>query len=83
MKKIAVITLCLAMLFSLAACRRNNAEPATETTGNTEPITVPTIPDMTEPSSNIPDPTVDSNSTDGTEETIDTDETKGTENNNP
>lgn len=74
MKKIAAIALVLVLILTMAACgrRRNNAA---ETTRDTMPITVPTMPDMTMPSSNIPDPTVDSNSTMPTDGTNTTDTT--------
>ena len=66
MKKIFALVPALLLIASLAGCGRNNAEPETEPsqsiTPSTIPITVPTLPDMTMPSSNIPDPTVDSNS---------------------
>lgn len=74
MKKFTVIALVLVLTVSLAACGRRRNEP-TETTRDTTPITVPTVPDMTMPSSNIPDPTVDSNSTTATDDTRSTETT--------
>ena len=62
MKKFAVIAVALAMVLSFSACGRNKNQPTTPSR-DTQPITVPTMPDMTMPSTNIPDPTVDSNST--------------------
>ena len=66
MKKIIVFTLVLIIMASLCACRKENntqTTAATETQApSTEPVTIPSMPDMTMPSSNIPDPTVDSNS---------------------
>lgn len=76
MKKFSVIALVLVLTISLAACGRRANRP-TEATRDTTPITVPTVPDMTMPSTNIPDPTVDSNSTTGTDGTRST-ETTGT-----
>lgn len=76
MKKTAIFTLILALIFSMSACgrRRDNRETTPSTTSSpttestSDPITVPTLPDMTMPSENIPDPTVDSNSTQPTDE---------------
>ena len=66
MKKIFALVPARLLIASLAGCGRNDAEPETEPsqiiTPSTTPITVPTLPDMTMPSSNIPDPTVNSNS---------------------
>ena len=66
MKKFFALVPALLLIASLAGCGRNDTEPETEPsqiiTPSTTPITVPTLPDMTMPSSNIPDPTVDSNS---------------------
>lgn len=65
MKKIYALMLAL-LLLGLTGCGRNDAEPETEpskvTEPSTEPITVPTVPDKTMPSSNIPDPSVESHS---------------------
>ena len=79
MKKLSVIALIIVMALSLGACGRKKQEPI-QTTGDTTPMTVPTMPDMTMPTSNIPDPTVDSNSTmstDGTGDTSATDTNPG------
>lgn len=75
MKKLFVIALALALTLSMGACGRRKQTP-TEATRDTAPITVPTTPTMTMPTSNIPDPTVDSNSTMGTDGA--TDGTAGT-----
>ena len=69
MKKFAVIVMSLVMVLSFSACGRNNKQPTTPSR-DTQPITVPTESDMTMPSTNIPDPTVDSNSTRSTGETV-------------
>lgn len=72
MKKFSVIALVLALTLSLGACgRRKNNSVTTTPTKDSTPITVPTMPDMTMPSTNIPDPTVDSNSTMNTENATD------------
>ena len=71
MKEISVIALVIVLTLSLGACGRKKQEP-TQTTRDTAPMTVPTMPDMTTPTSNIPDPTVDSNSTMSTDGTGDT-----------
>ena len=68
MKKFAVIALAVAMVLSFTACGRKKNQ-ATMPTRDTTPVTVPTTEDMTMPTSNIPDPTVDSNSTRATDET--------------
>lgn len=79
MKKFSAFTLALVLAVALCACGRrqddaptNNTteptttEPATMPPVTTEPATTaPTIiPDMPELDTNVPDPTVDSNSTD-------------------
>ena len=76
MKKIAIICLCLLLVLSFAACRRNNTEevqPTEPTIPATEPAPtiLPTVPDEIEP--NIPDPSVD----DGTLEDMIQDGTDG------
>lgn len=63
MKKLCALMLAMLILAALAGCGRKHEEPKTQP--STEPITIPTVPDMTMPSSNIPDPTVDSNSGNG------------------
>ena len=68
MKKFSVIALVLVLAVSMCACGKRNNEP-TRTTRDTTPTTVPTVPTVTMPSTNIPDPTVDSNSTMGTDGT--------------
>ena len=74
MKKCIAILLAALLTLSLAACRRN----AEETTPTTDPITIPlpetTIPTITMPSMgpNIPDPTVNDNSTNDTENPTET-----------
>ena len=71
MKKCIAILLAAVLALSLAACRR----APEETTPTTDPFTTPlpetTVPTTTMPSMgpNIPDPTVNSNSTDDTTET--------------
>ena len=70
MKKFFVIALALALTLSMGACGRRKQTP-TQATRDTAPITVPTTPTMTMPTSNIPDPTVDSNSTMSTDATTD------------
>ena len=65
MQKIVILTLALIIMSSLCACRKQNIEQATAATepqAPTEQITIPSMPDMTMPSTNIPDPTVDSHS---------------------
>ena len=63
MKKSIIFSLVLMLVFCLSACRNRNAQKESTPSGTTQPITVPTLPDMTMPSENIPDPTVDSHST--------------------
>ena len=71
MKTNAIIALALAVTFCFAGCGRNKPEETQATEpATTAPITVPTMPDMTIPSENIPDPTVESNS--GNNQTEDT-----------
>lgn len=78
MKKFGMIAMALILTLSLCACgRRNNSEPTTPTVPKqpttaptaaptTAPTTEPTVmPDLPDMDTNIPDPTVDSNSTDG------------------
>ena len=77
MKKFAIIATALAMVLSFSACGKNKNQPTTPSRA-TQPITVPTKPDMTMPSTNIPDPTVDSNSTMPTGDTGNTNSTTGT-----
>lgn len=63
MKKNAIIALALAVTLCFAGCGRNKPEESQATEpATTAPITVPSMPEMTMPSENIPDPTVDSNS---------------------
>lgn len=78
MKKFCALTLALVLAVPLCACSRRKDDTPTETLPpvtteqttlppvTTEPATTaPTvIPDMPELDTNIPDPTVDSNSTD-------------------
>ena len=73
MKKIAIFTLGLVMALSLCACACRNMEPATTPTTN-RPTTAPTtnvtmMPTETVtipvPETNIPDPGVNGNSTNG------------------
>ena len=64
MKRLGIFTLIVAMLFSLCACRRKEETKPTET----KPVateTAPTVIPEMDPTigTNIPDPTVDSNST--------------------
>ena len=67
MKKVCIMTLILVMTMSLSACRRNENTKPTETippaTEQTVPVTKPTVPAI-DPTldTNIPDPSVDSNS---------------------
>lgn len=63
MKKTTVFALVLMLIFCLSACRARNTQKESAPAGTTQPITVPSLPDMTMPSENIPDPTVDSHST--------------------
>lgn len=63
MKKITVFILLVTLVFCMCACRSEKMENETEPSGTTQPITMPTLPDMTMPSTNIPDPTVESHST--------------------
>ena len=62
MKKIILPAIILAVVFSFSGCGRRNEENM-QPSETTQPITVPTLPDATLPSSNIPDPSVESNST--------------------
>ena len=74
MKKIGIIVLTVILVGSLCACgRRDNENPTTES-ATTTPTTVPAttapattaptvIPDIPEVETNIPDPTVNNNST--------------------
>lgn len=79
MKKFGMIAIALILTFSLCACgRRDNNETTTPTVTTrptvpptTAPTTAPTteptmVPDLPDMDTNIPDPTVDSNSTNGT-----------------
>lgn len=79
MKKFGMIAMALILTLSLCACRRRDpSETTTPTT--TQPTTAPTtapataptteptvMPDLPDMDTNIPDPTVDSNSTDETD----------------
>ncbi len=68
MKKYAIIALALMLSLCLAACGRRN-EPTTASTAR--PSTAPTIMTTMPTVTNIPDPTVDSNSNTMTDNTID------------
>lgn len=63
MKKLAVFSLILVLLFSFAACRNNKTPEATTPPVTTAPATepaptiLPTMPDVIEP--NVPDENVD------------------------
>ena len=62
MKKLGILALVFALLFSLSACRRKEQSKPTETTPvTTAPSVIPEMDPTLE--TNIPDPTVDSNST--------------------
>lgn len=74
MKQLSAIILALVLAVGLCACgctRRDDPMPSEKpvTTPTTTPPTTPTttppttMPDIPEPETNIPDPTVDSNST--------------------
>ena len=80
MKKFGLLILSIILVFSLVACgRRNEAPKPTETTPTTipatqpvtEPSIMPTMPEI-DPTldTNIPDPSVNGNSTDTTDTTI-------------
>lgn len=73
MKTISLLALVLVMAFSLIGCRRKDNTPPTETTFPTiQETTIPTTTPQTEATmeTNIPDPTVESNS-DMTEDSTD------------
>jgi len=63
MKRFTAIALIVTLIFCVSACRKKEQQKETAPSGTTQPITVPTMPDMTVPSTNIPDPTVESHST--------------------
>ena len=64
MRKLIMVATALILAVSLAACGRRNKpnETTAPTVPSTQEMTMPTMPDMTMPSTNIPDPTVDSHS---------------------
>lgn len=71
MKKFGIIALTLVLTFALSACRRGDDKettipPETASRATTVPTTIDTMP-IIDPTigTNIPDPTVDSNSTEG------------------
>ena len=63
MKRFTTIALIATLIFCISACGKKEQRKETTPSGTTQPITVPTMPDMTMPSTNIPDPTVESHST--------------------
>ena len=65
MKKISILALTLMMIFSMIGCRRKEETRPTQTTPPaTQEVTTPSIMPTIDPTmgTNIPDPTVDSNS---------------------
>ena len=74
MKKCIAILLAAVLALSLAVCRRAPEETTTTTDPFTTPLPETTIPTITMPSMgpNIPDPTVNDNSTNETENPTET-----------